>query len=127
MSVLNYVQSVYDLSIRIRTGKILHGFHPIPIVEFVTMFEHGENRHHALQGPDTDVLALRNSQFGILDKEMITHLHREVAVTVDPLHSNFYFGHSPSPTYLLIVTVIRHQTQIQKVAGDFFVTRKKYF
>jgi len=82
----------------VQAGKILHGFHPMPIIEFVTMFEHGENRHHTLQGPDTDVLPLRNIQFGILYKEMIANVHWKVTVTVDPLYADFYFGHGPSPT-----------------------------
>jgi hypothetical protein len=94
------LQTIMDQTLGIRADEIFHGLNPVPILQAISNVQDRKDRHHALEGPDADILTLRDEKLGILQIEIIPNLDRKVAVPIDSLHTHFYFRHDDSSVCL---------------------------
>jgi len=83
-----------DFAFGIRADKQLAGLAgPIPFFRFNPL-QQGENGHHALQGPHTNVLALGDHNLAAVQNEAVPHQDRLITITVDSFRGDFQFIHA---------------------------------
>jgi hypothetical protein len=84
-SFLNPLYSIGHFAFGIRATELIRFPCPILLGGFNPLKKR-KDRHHTLKGPETDIFLIGDRDLSSIDKEMISHKHREIAISINPFH-----------------------------------------
>jgi hypothetical protein len=85
-----------DLSLGVWATELVDFAGPVSFFPSGPLQE-GEDGHHALESPHTDVLSFRDPDFSAFNEKVVPYKHRLVAITVDPFDRDLQSQHGRLP------------------------------